>query len=342
MTREGETAVLEVEDLSVELGIGGRWVRALNNVSLSIRAGEVLGLVGESGSGKSLTALAVAGLLPDNARVVGGSIRLKGEAVLGRSEAELNRLRGRALAFIFQNPTTYLNPMLTVGAQIAEVFEVNPELLVSERGVRPGKRERRERAWRLVVEHLRLVHIPDPERVARQYPFELSGGMQQRVAIAMALIRRPSLVIADEITTALDVTVQAQILSLLAELRASIGMTLLLITHDMGIVAQLADRVAVMYSGSVVESSDVASLFGSACHPYARALLEAVPRIDGNETSLRAIPGGIPAITNPPPGCRFHLRCPRAFGLCAHSVPAAVALGDRHSVACHLYPAGPA
>ncbi|MPZ31992.1 MAG: ATP-binding cassette domain-containing protein [Rhodospirillales bacterium] len=342
MTRLGETAVLEVEDLCVELSIGGRWVRALNNVSLSVRPGEALGLVGESGSGKSLTALAVAGLLPENARVVAGSIRLKGEAVLGRSEAELNRLRGRALAFIFQNPTSYLNPLLTVGVQIAEVFEVSPELLASEDGGRLRGGERRKLAWRRVVEHLRLVHIPDPERVARQYPFELSGGMQQRVVIAMALIRRPSLVIADEITTALDVTVQAQILRLLAELRASIGMTLLLITHDMGIVAQLADRVAVMYSGSVVETSDVASLFAAARHPYAKALLEAVPRIDGNETTLRAIPGAIPAITNPPPGCRFHLRCPRVFGPCAGTVPPAVALGEQHSVACHLYRDGPA
>ena len=330
-------AVLEVENLCVELGIGGRWVRALNDVSLRIRPGEALGLVGESGSGKSLTALTVAGLLPDNARVVGGSIRLRGEAVLGRREPELNRLRARTLAFIFQNPTTYLNPLLTVGAQIAEVFEVSPELLDGEGGGRLSTRGRRERAWRLVVDHLRLVHIPDPERVARQYPFELSGGMQQRVVIAMALIRRPSLVIADEITTALDVTVQAQILSLLAELRASIGMTLLLITHDMGIVAQLADRVAVMYSGSVVESSDVASLFAEARHPYAHALLEAVPKIDGDETSLRAIPGGIPAITDPPPGCRFHPRCPRAFGPCAQTVPTTVSLGDRHSIACHLY-----
>jgi peptide/nickel transport system ATP-binding protein len=342
VARDSETAVLEVEDLSVELSIGGRWVSALDKVSLSIRPGEALGLVGESGSGKSLTALAVAGLLPDNARVVAGSIRLRGEEVLGRSEPELNRLRARALAFIFQNPTTYLNPLLTVGAQIVEVFEVAPELLATERGGRLSKRERRQRAWRMVVDHLRLVHIPDPERVARQYPFELSGGMQQRVVIAMALIRRPSLVIADEITTALDVTVQAQILTLLTELRASIGMTLLLITHDMGIVAQLADRVAVMYSGSVVETSDVESLFAEARHPYAKALLEAVPMIDGNETSLRAIPGGMPAITNPPPGCRFHPRCPRVFGPCAHTVPPAVSLGNRHSVACHLYREGTA
>jgi oligopeptide/dipeptide ABC transporter ATP-binding protein len=337
LARGGETAVLEVDALCVELSIGGRWVRALNNVSLTVNAGEVLGLVGESGSGKSLTALAVAGLLPANARVVGGSIRLCGEAVLGRSEPELNRLRGRALAFIFQNPATYLNPLLTIGAQIAEVFEVSPELLAPEGGGRLSKRETRERAWRMVVDHLRLVHISDPERIARQYPFELSGGMQQRAVIAMALIRRPSLVIADEITTALDVTVQAQILSLLSELRGSIGMTLLLITHDMGIVAQLADRVAVMYSGSVAESSDVASLFAGARHPYAKALLEAVPTIDGSDAVLRAIPGSIPAITSPPPGCRFHLRCPRMLPHCAHAVPQPVLLGDRHTVSCHLY-----
>jgi len=340
VAQPGETATLEVEGLSVELGIGGRWVRALNDVNLTVRPGEALGLVGESGSGKSLTALAVAGLLPDNARVVAGSIRLRGEEVLGRSEAQLNRLRGRSLAFIFQNPTSYLNPLLTIGAQIAEVFEVRPELLLAEGGDRLGRGARRELAWRKVVEHLRLVHIPDPARVARQYPFELSGGMQQRVVIAMALIRRPSLVIADEITTALDVTVQAQILSLLAELRASLGMTLLLITHDMGIVAQLADRVAVMYSGSVVEASDVMSLFAEARHPYARALLEAVPQIDGDATTLRAIPGGIPAITNPPPGCRFHLRCARVFEPCVLAVPTPVTLGERHSVACHLYGEG--
>jgi len=314
VAQPGETATLEVEGLSVELGIGGRWVRALNDVNLTVRPGEALGLVGESGSGKSLTALAVAGLLPDNARVVAGSIRLRGEEVLGRSEAQLNRLRGRSLAFIFQNPTSYLNPLLTIGAQIAEVFEVRPELLLAEGGDRLGRGARRELARRKVVE--------------------------QRVVIAMALIRRPSLVIADEITTALDVTVQAQILSLLAELRASLGMTLLLITHDMGIVAQLADRVAVMYSGSVVEASDVMSLFAEARHPYARALLEAVPQIDGDATTLRAIPGGIPAITNPPPGCRFHLRCARVFEPCVLAVPTPVTLGERHSVACHLYGEG--
>ena len=284
----------------------------------------------------------MAGLLPDNARVIDGSIRLLGRSVLACSELDLNRLRARLLALIFQNLTTYLNPLLTVGTQIAEVFETNPGLLTPADGDRLSKRERRKRAWNMVVEHLRLVQIPDPERVARQYPFELSGGMQQRAVIAMALARRPSLVIADEITTALDVTIQAQILSLLAELRRSFGMTLLLITHDLGIVAQLADRVAVMYSGSVVETADVASLFDEARHPYAKALLEAVPTIQGSETVLRPIPGSIPAITNPPNGCRFHPRCPRALQDCAKTVPQPLSVGTRHTVACHLYRAAPA
>src|SRR5918995_62311 len=252
-------AVLEISHLSVDLGIKGAWIPALNDVSLTIERGEVLGLVGESGSGKSLTALSIAGLLPDNARVVHGSVRLIGEEIIGKTERELNRLRTRSVAMVFQNPTSFLNPVLTVGDQIAEIFDLSPELL--DVGARRSKRERRREAWRRSIEVLRLVRIPDPDRVVERYPFELSGGMQQRVVIAMALVRQPHLVIADEITTALDVTVQAQILSLLSELRRTIGMTLLLITHDMGIVAQLADRVAVMYSGSVVEIADVRTIF---------------------------------------------------------------------------------
>lgn len=326
--------VLAVEDLCVELGIGGKWVRALSDVSLTIQSGETLGLVGESGSGKSLTALSIPGLLPDNARVVGGSIRLMGEDLIGKSERELSKRRARSVAFVFQNPTTYLNPVLTVGEQIAEIFEVSPELLDA---TTLSKRERRREAWRRSIEYLRLVKIPDPERTVRQYPFELSGGMQQRAVIAMALVRRPHLVIADEITTALDVTVQAQILGLLAELKRSIGMTLLLITHDMGVVAQLADRVAVMYSGSIVECSDVRSLFREAKHPYSRALLEAVPTIHGDRTIFRSIPGAMPALTDPPPGCRFHPRCPSALAECSSVKPGSVATGPGHTVACHLY-----
>jgi peptide/nickel transport system ATP-binding protein len=324
--------VLEIRDLSVELSIGGRWIQALDRVGLSIERGEVLGLVGESGSGKSLTALSVAGLLPANARVVGGSIRLRGEEVLGKSEAELNRLRARSVALVFQNPTSYLNPVLRIGDQIAEVFDLNPELLEAK-----GTRERRREAWRRSVEALRLVRIPDPERVVTRYPFELSGGMQQRVVIAMALVRQPDLVIADEITTALDVTVQAQILSLLAELRRTVRLTLLLITHDMGIVAQLADRVVVMYSGSVAEASDVRTLFRAPRHPYSKALLETVPTIDGGRTVFRPIRGAMPALTDPPPGCRFHPRCPDAFDECSRRKPERLALAAGHAVACHKY-----
>jgi len=227
--------------------------------------------------------------------------------------------------------------VLTVGDHIAEILELNPELLDGS-GAR-SKRERRREAWRRTVEALRLVRIPDPERVVKRYPFELSGGMQQRAVIAMALVRQPAPVIADEITTALDVTVQAQILSLLSELRRTIGMTLLLITHDMGIVAQLADRVAVMYSGSVVESSDVSSLFKAAKHPYSKALLETVPTLHGGQTVFRPIPGTIPAITDPPSGCRFHPRCPDAFDECSRVKPELLALGDGRTAACHLYEA---
>jgi peptide/nickel transport system ATP-binding protein len=336
-------AVLEVRDLRVELSVGGKWVPALNDVALTIDSGDVLGLVGESGSGKSLTALAVAGLLPDNARVVGGSIRLLGEELLETSEKRLNKLRARSIALVFQNPTTYLNPVLTIGKQIAEIFDVSPELLRREGEFGTiSKRARRRRAWHTVIDYLQMVKIPDPERVASQYPFELSGGMQQRAVIAMALVRRPHLIIADEITTALDVTVQAQILNLLVELRRSIGMTLLLITHDMGIVAQLADRVAVMYSGSVVECSNVSSLFKEAKHPYAKALLAAVPTIHGGETTLLPIPGAMPALTDPPTGCRFHPRCPSALDACSRVIPRPVFTGSDHSISCHLFRGRPA
>jgi oligopeptide/dipeptide ABC transporter ATP-binding protein len=333
--------VLEVEGLSVELSVGGVWVQALDGVSLRIRRGEVLGLVGESGSGKSLTALSISRLLPDNARVLGGAIRLMGEDVLAKGERELERMRSRSLALIFQNPTSYLNPLLTVGDQIAEIFALNPELLASTDRPRPSsRREIRHQAWRKSVEYLGLVKIPDPERIVRQYPFQLSGGMQQRVVIAMALARRPSLIIADEITTALDVTIQAQILALLAELQRVMGMTLLLITHDMGIVAQLADHVAVMYSGSVVECSDVGSLFRDAQHPYSRALLEAVPTLRGTESGFRPIPGAVPSLTEPPSGCRFHPRCPLVFEPCASAKPPPLPTGPGRTVACHRYGVG--
>src|SRR5215471_1437606 len=329
------SAVLEVDGLSVGIHIRDQWVQALNDVSLTIRRGEVLGLVGESGSGKSLTALSIARLLPANARVVGGSVRLMGEDVLAKDELALDRMRARSLALIFQNPTSYLNPVLTIGEQIAEIFELNPDLLSGLSAPRSlSRRDWKILAWHTSAEYLGRVKIPDPERVVRQYPFQLSGGMQQRVVIAMALARQPSLIIADEITTALDVTIQAQILTLLSELRRVIGMTLLLITHDMGIVAQLADRVAVMYSGSIVECSDVRSLFKDARHPYSRALLETVPTIDGTQTSFQPIPGAVPTLTDPPAGCRFHPRCSYVLDACRTVQPPTVNTGPGHEVAC--------
>ena len=330
----GAADVLAVEGLRVEISIRGRWTPALNGVDLTIRRGEVLGLVGESGSGKSLTARAIARLLPDNARVVGGSVRLEGEDLLGKPAADLDRVRARSLALVFQNPTSYLNPVVRVGDQIAEIFELNPELV--EAGGR-SKREIRRRARAASVTALGLVKIPDPERVAAQYPFQLSGGMQQRVVIAMALARRPSLIVADEITTALDVTIQAQILMLLAELRRTVGMTLLFITHDLGLVAQIADRVAVMYAGSVVESTDVRTLFRDPAHPYSRALLETAPALDDARPEFRPIPGSVPALTDPPSGCRFHPRCALVRPDCSAAVPAIVQTAPGHSVACHLY-----
>jgi len=334
----GESAVLEVDGLSVGIRIRGQWVQALNDVSLTVRRGEVLGLVGESGSGKSLTALSIARLLPDNARVFGGSIRLMGQDVLAKDERALDRMRARSLALIFQNPTSYLNPVLTIGQQIAEIFELNPELLGGPSAPSSlSRRKQKSLAWRTSTEYLGRVKIPDPERVARQYPFQLSGGMQQRVVIAMALARQPSLIIADEITTALDVTIQAQILTLLSELRRAIGMTLLLITHDMGIVAQLADRVAVMYSGSIVECSDVRSLFRDARHPYSRALLDTVPTIHGTQTTFHPIPGAVPALTDPPPGCRFHPRCSYVLDACRTVPPLNVSTDSGHAVACHRF-----
>jgi oligopeptide/dipeptide ABC transporter ATP-binding protein len=340
-TGQAGAVVLEVQGLSVELSIGGRWVPAVSDVSLTIRRGEALGLVGESGSGKSLTALAIPRLLPDNARITRGSIRLAGEDVLAKNARAVNRMRARSVALIFQNPTTYLNPVLTIGQQLAEIFELNPELLDGPGPASARQRGRRRQAWARSVEYLDRVRIPDPERIARQYPFELSGGMQQRAVIAMALARRPDLIIADEITTALDVTVQAQILGLLAELRRTVGMTLLLITHDMGIVAQLADRVAVMYSGSLVECADVATLFRAARHPYAQALLATVPTIRGDRTLFQPIPGSMPALTDAPPGCRFHPRCPYVMDPCRRVKPETLAMGPGHTAACHRYE-GPA
>jgi oligopeptide/dipeptide ABC transporter ATP-binding protein len=301
--------LLTVDHLRVTF-TGPRGVaRAVDDVSFAIAPGETLALVGESGCGKSVTALSLLRLLPDAARVGPDSrIVFDGADVLGLNREALRRVRGARMAMVFQEPMTSLNPVLSVGTQLAETVEAHEAV---------GRRAALARA----AEMLALVGIADPVRVLRQYPHELSGGMRQRVMIGIALICGPRLLIADEPTTALDVTVQAQILDLLAGLKERLGMALLLITHNLGVAAGLADRVAVMYAGRIVESAPCRELFAAPAHPYTTGLLQAAPRLDGPARPTPAIPGAVPPATAWPTGCRFHPRCARAWSRCAADEP---------------------
>jgi len=310
--------VLQVRDLRIE--IKGQPV--VESVSFSIMPGEIMSLVGESGCGKSLTAFGIMGLLPDVARIAAGEVRLGGRDLAALDEKAMLDLRGRDMSIIFQEPFASLNPLMPVGRQVAES-------LVRHRGL-----SRRE-AEREAIAMLREVGIPDPEARARQYPFELSGGMCQRVMIAMALICRPRLLIADEPTTALDVTIQAQILDLLLRLRDETGTAILLITHDMGVVAETADRVAVMYAGNIVEQAPAEAFFTAQQHPYARLLLQTIPRADTPAQSLLpVIEGRVPDIGQWPAGCRFAPRCPLADDRCRLQPPPLNATGEATAVAC--------
>jgi peptide/nickel transport system ATP-binding protein len=310
--------LLAVEDLT--LSIAG--VPAVEGVGFAVRRGEVLALVGESGCGKSLTALSILGLLPSGVRLARGSIRLEGRDLAHLPERELRRLRGNRISVIFQEPTASLDPLSTVGAQIAEALTIHQ---------RVGRAEARSRA----LEMLAAVGIPDPVRRARQYPFELSGGMCQRIMIAIALICGPALLLADEPTTALDVTIQAQILDLLRELVAKQGTSVLLITHDMGVVADIADRVAVMYAGHLVEVADAESVFRMPGHPYTALLLASVPRLDHRpKAPLLTIDGTVPMPHEMGGGCRFASRCPLASEQCRAETPPLIDRGDGHSIAC--------
>jgi len=311
--------LLAIDGLRV--AIGGRSV--VDGVSLSIRRGEVLALVGESGCGKSLTALSVLRLLPAAARVAGGAIAMEGTDLLALDEASLRDLRGNRVSVIFQEPVASLNPLVRVGDQVAESLRLH-------RGASAAA------ARTEAVAMLARVGIADPERRAGQFPFELSGGMCQRVMIASALICRPEILIADEPTTALDVTIQAQILDLLKSLRAEAGSAILLITHDMGVVADMADRVAVMYGGTIVESGSVDAIFDAPAHPYTRLLLATVPRLDGpRRQELKTIAGAVPDAASWPQGCRFRTRCPLADERCAEAPPLEPAQGDpAHLAAC--------
>jgi peptide/nickel transport system ATP-binding protein len=302
-------SLLEVEDLRVHLFTARGVVRAVDGISFSVEPGRSLGIVGESGCGKTMTALSLMRLIPvPPARIVGGSIRFDGRDVVGMDAGALRALRGGDIAMIYQDPMTSLNPVFTMGEQIAEA-------------VRLHRGDSNASAWKRAVEMLRLVGIPDPDRVARAYPHQLSGGMRQRGVIGMALACDPRLLIADEPTTALDVTIQAQILDLLRRLQGELGTAIILITHDLGVIADLVDDVVVMYAGKVVEHAPVRWLFADPQHPYTRGLLRSMPSLETREHRLRTIEGTVPPAFAMPPGCRFNPRCGLVRGVCREQEP---------------------
>ena len=310
-----DDVVLSVRDLRAEVRSGERALPVVRGVSFDVRAGETVALVGESGSGKSVTALSVMGLLPDGLRVSGGSVELAGRDLLGLGERERRSVRGAGIAMIYQDPMTSLNPLMRVGAQLVEGLEAH--------GVRGGEARRR------ALEALADASLPQPERIARAFPHQLSGGQRQRVMIAMAVALRPKVLIADEPTTALDVTIQQQILALVDELRARTGVAVIWITHDLGVVARIADRVLVMYAGRVVESGFRRGLFRAPQHPYTAGLLASLPPMRGDERSpLPQIGGAPPDLAALPPGCAFHPRCPHRVERCDQEEPVLEPRGD--------------
>jgi peptide/nickel transport system ATP-binding protein len=320
--------MLEIRGLKIYFATEEGVLRAVDGVDLGIDAGETLGVVGESGCGKSVTALTVMRLLPmPPGRIVGGEIRWRGRDLVAAGEDTVRALRAKEIAMIFQEPMTSLNPVYTVGEQIAEVVRLHDT---------PNRRAALERA----VEMLRLVHIPNPERRVNDYPHQFSGGMRQRVMIAMALSCKPKLLIADEPTTALDVTIQAQILDLMSELKEEMGMAVMLITHAMGVVAENAQRVVVMYAGKVVEEASVDELFRAPLHPYTLGLIRSIPRMDlaaARKQRLETIGGTVPYLVNPAPGCRFAARCPSMREECLHATPPLIEVAPGHKVACVLH-----
>jgi peptide/nickel transport system ATP-binding protein/oligopeptide transport system ATP-binding protein len=320
-------SLLSIERLTVAFRTERGETTAIEDVSLSIAPGEILGVVGESGSGKSVTALSVMGLLPEPAaRVVAGRVVFEGQVLTGMAEHRLRRLRGPGIGMVFQEPMTSLNPVFSIGEQITETLAAHAH----EKGGERSAQKRRERA----VEMLERVGIPSASRRLRDYPHQLSGGQRQRVMIAMALACSPRLLIADEPTTALDVTIQASILDLVLDLRDQLGMAVLVITHNMGVIAEVADRVAVMYAGRVVEQAPVEALFAAPGHPYTRALLGCVPALDDERPRLAAIPGSLPDPRARPPGCRFGPRCGLHLAACDAAVPPLLPLGVAHAAAC--------
>ena len=329
---EAARNILEIKDLALHFDTFEGTAKVLDGVSLSLGLGDTLGVVGETGCGKSITAKAVLKLLPSPpARIVQGQILFKGEDLLQKSSKEITKVRGTRIAMIFQDPMTYLNPVFSIEKQMTDVIIRHSK----QNGTPLNKSQARAKA----VELLDAVQIPSPERRIREYPHEFSGGMRQRVLIAMALSGNPEVLIADEPTTALDVTIQAQILRLLRELVERFHLSILLISHDLGVVAKLCHRVAVMYAGTVVETSLINNIFTQPLHPYTRGLLASIPKLKKRDASLEGIEGSIPSFITPPMGCRFAPRCHKAMDICQQAKPALTEVEPGHACACHLYPA---
>jgi peptide/nickel transport system ATP-binding protein len=320
-------AILEVESLRTSFFTSDGVVHAVDNVSFNVRRGEAVALVGESGCGKSVTAMSIMRLLAVPGKITGGAVRFKGRNLVDLPEREMRKVRGNDIAMVFQEPMTSLNPVFKIGAQVVEAIRLHRQV---------SKKE----AWKLAGEMLDLVAIADPVKRLHDYPHQLSGGMRQRVMIAMALSCDPELLIADEPTTALDVTIQAQIMELLASLQKKLGLAILLITHDLGVVAEFCERILVMYTGRIVEEAPVHALFANPAHPYTRGLLQSLPKLtEGAEarTRLSTIKGMVPSLTALPPGCKFNPRCPDVMPICLGNEPARMIVGEGHDARCYLH-----
>jgi peptide/nickel transport system ATP-binding protein len=315
--------LLKLSDVSLELKRDGKYVRILDQISFQVNKGETVGIVGESGCGKSMTALSIMKLLPEKAKLK-GSVKLDNEEVTKFSRREMEKVRGNKMSMIFQDPLTSLNPLHTVGRQIEETLVLHTKLT---------KEQRRKR----VIQLLNEVGLPRAEELAMEFPHQLSGGMRQRIMIAIAMACNPSLLVCDEPTTALDVTVQAQILELMNHLKEVNDMGIIMITHDLGVVAEVCDRVIVMYAGKIVEEADVKELFLHPKHPYTKGLLESIPKLGVRKEHLGSIPGMVPSPDKMPEGCRFYDRCSFAMDICKGAVPPIQSVGENHATACWLY-----
>jgi peptide/nickel transport system ATP-binding protein len=316
--------LLVVKELKTQFFTYGGVVEALDGVNFTIRKGEVFGLVGESGCGKSVTALSILRLVPPPGRVISGEVHLSGENLMEKSEKEMQDIRGSRISIIFQDPTSSLNPLFKIGRQVGEPLVYHHNY---------NEKKAQEEALSVLKE----TGIGDPGETAKNYPHELSGGMRQRAMIAMALVCRPDLLIADEPTTNLDVTIERQIINLMHILQKEYGTSILLITHNLGVVAEMADRVGIMYAGNIVELTDVYTLFKNPLHPYTKKLQKAIPSAISVGKELEEIPGAVPRLINPPTGCRFHPRCDYAMDVCSRVKPKEMEAEPDHMVACHLY-----